>query len=126
MMPRVRRRSAGQGTRRPGGRHTKARRSASDRLPPISEKQFMGQVVQLARLMGWMVYHTHISIHSQAGFPDLTFVRGDRLIFAELKRESGRTTPEQEHWLDALRQAGQEAYLWMPSDWSAIEATLAG
>ncbi len=85
----------------------------------------MGQVVQLARLYGRLAYHTHDSRRSAAGFPDLTLVRGRRLLFAELKREAGRTTAEQDGWREALREAGQEAYLWRPSDWPSIETALA-
>ena len=37
-------------------------------------------------------------------------------IFAELKSETGQPTPEQYEWLEALAEAGQEVYLWRPSD----------
>jgi hypothetical protein len=41
-----------------------------------TEKQFMAQVIQLARLRKWLVYHTHDARRSVAGFPDLVLVRG--------------------------------------------------
>jgi hypothetical protein len=44
----------------------------------ITEKQFTGQVVQLARMLGWRVYHPWLSVHSAAGFPDLVLCRPPR------------------------------------------------
>jgi hypothetical protein len=93
-------------------------------LRPISEKAFLAQVRQLAHLLGWLCYHTHDSRRSQPGFPDLTLVRGSRLLFAELKTDTGRVTAAQQQWLDALAAAGQEVYVWRPCDWAAIEAAL--
>lgn len=90
--------------------------------PVISEKSFQdGQVIPLLELHGWLVYHTHDSRRSQAGFPDLVAVRGERTIFAELKSETGQPTAEQYEWLVTLHQAGNEVYLWRPSDFEEIE-----
>lgn len=72
----------------------------------ITEKQFSQQVVDLARLLGWKVYRQWTSIHSPKGFPDLTMVREDRLVFAELKSEQGKLTEAQAEWLEALRATG--------------------
>ena len=85
------------------------------KLPEITEKQFETQVKSVARMFGWMYYHTWRSIHSPAGFPDCCFLR-ERVVWAELKRENGQPTPEQYEWLEALAEAGQEVYLWRPSD----------
>ena len=46
------------------------------------------------------------------------------LLFAELKAERGQLTHAQRAWLDALKQTDTPAYLWRPSDWPQIEATL--
>lgn len=96
----------------------------------------------LALALGWRGYHTHRSQHSPAGFPDLTLVRGGVLVFAELKTERGKTTPEQDAWLEDLglvadRAAAQDptgvpvplivdVHLWRPSDLleGRIEAVL--
>lgn len=91
----------------------------------MSEKQFLQQVRDLARLFGWLEYHTWNSLHSTAGFPDLVLVRPPRVIFAELKAERGRLTLAQQAWLDALRQCeGVEVYLWRPADLEQIVRVL--
>lgn len=95
----------------------------------------------LALALGWRGYHTRRSQHSPAGFPDLCLVHpSGLLIFAELKTERGKTSEEQDAWLDdleAVRYAASDydaspvfepvrAYLWRPSDLldGTIEAAL--
>ena len=93
--------------------------------PRASEKDFQAAVLQLAHLTGWLAYHTFDSRRSPPGYPDLTLVRGDRIIFAELKTDTGKATQDQETWLAALGAVpGIKAALWRPRDWSAIETTL--
>ena len=85
----------------------------------------MQWVIDLADLLGWLVYHTHDSRRSAAGFPDLVFVRGERLIVAELKTERGRVSNAQSAWLAALDAiSGIETYVWRPNDWPVIETML--
>ena len=98
---------------------------ASDVALGITERQFMQMVIDLARLQHWLPYHTHDSRRSDPGFPDVVMVRGERLIFAELKAEKGRVSAAQTFWLDALRATGAEVYVWRPSDWETIVVTLA-
>lgn len=100
-----------------------------------TEKQFQKTVVQYARLMGWRVVHVpkttlhrkgkkvHLTAVSYdgAGFPDLLLVRGNRIVFAELKVPPNTTTPEQDAWIASLRAAGQVVYVWYPTDWKTIE-----
>lgn len=103
----------------------------------ISEKAFQAQVVQLAKLNRWNVYHTFNSQRSEPGFPDLVLVRDGCLIFAELKRQHAKPSPAQRDWIQALSLvAGTvgasgvigavRVFLWMPSDWHTIERVLAG
>lgn len=103
----------------------------------ISEKAFQAQVIQLAALHGWLCYHTFDSRRSAAGFPDLVLVRDGRVIFAELKTERGKVSAHQRQWIDALLTTTRatwlygapdgvvSVYVWRPSQWNAIEATLA-
>ena len=91
------------------------------KIPPMTEKKFLQQVRDLAKLCGWLVYHTYDSRRSPEGFPDLVLVRNDKIIFAELKSEKGRTTSAQEMWLKALEKVpGVDVHLWRPSDWDRI------
>jgi hypothetical protein len=97
------------------------------KAPPISEKAFMRQVIDLAHLRGWdLVYHPWISVKSESGWPDLclTRVKDGRMVLAELKAESGKLTPRQAEVLDILRSAVSEVYVWRPSSWNEIESVL--
>ena len=96
------------------------------RVIPISERDFMHQVVTLARLTQWRVYHTFDSRRSEPGFPDLVLLKPPQLLFTELKNEGGKLTVEQAEWLESLRlvKGSPLVKLWRPSDWDAIVATL--
>ena len=89
------------------------------------EAAFQKTVIAFARLHGWRYYFTFNSKKSPPGFPDLTLVRPSRIVFAELKTETGKPTDEQCEWLmDLATVAGVEVYLWRPSDWTEIEQAL--
>jgi len=91
----------------------------------VSEKELQANVVSLAKLLGWFVYHTYDSRRCEPGFPDLVLVRDGRVIFAELKRERGRLTVHQKAWAERLRECmGVEVYVWRPSNWNDIEWAL--
>ena len=92
-------------------------------LLDISEKEWAAQVYDLARTFNWRRYHTYRSERSPAGFPDEVLVR-DRVIFVELKRESGKVSLAQAEWILALRAAGAEAYVWRPSDLDEVGRVL--
>jgi len=98
----------------------------------LSEKEFQSQVIELARLQGWQVAHFHdsrrqvtrangqrffIGDSDAKGFPDLVVVKGTTVLFWEMKKELGKTTPEQDTWLEVLSAAGMEARVVRPSDW---------
>lgn len=93
-------------------------------LRAITEAQWQQTVIAWARLNGWMVYWPPANKptaagHVQsvtAGWPDLVFVRDGDFLMAELKREVGKTTPEQDKWLAELAKAGIETHVWRPSD----------
>jgi hypothetical protein len=89
-----------------------------------TEKHFQGRVLKLAHAPRWRTYHTWNSMHSTGGYPDLTLVRRGRLIFAELKSESGKVSDKQQAWIDDLRAAGAECHIWRPSDMDEIEKVL--
>lgn len=100
----------------------------------FTEAHFQQQVMNLATLHDWSTYHAPDNRPGRngrvqtvvAGWPDLTLVRGESLIFAELKTQTGRVSKAQERWLETLgRVPGVETYLWRPSDLDAIHARLA-
>jgi hypothetical protein len=91
----------------------------------VSEHDLTTYVRDLAKVFGWRRYHTWLAKHSPAGFPDEVLVRPPRLVFAELKSETGKLTPDQEEWLEELRQVpGVEVFVWRPSDMDEIERLL--
>jgi len=92
----------------------------------LTEKQFQGQVVHLAKLSGFdFVYHTWNSQHSPAGFPDLIMIKDGCLIVAELKTEKGKLSAEQYFWLLEFRKVpSAEVFLWRPSDWEELETVI--
>jgi len=93
-------------------------------MKKVTEKQFLGQVRKLARMNGWLEYHTYDSRRSTPGFPDICMVRGRRVVFAELKVGRGRLTGAQRRWLDALERSCCEVYVWFPEDWDSIQLCL--
>ena len=92
----------------------------------ITERDLREQIRTLCKLYGWKMYFTWRSIHSPVGFPDLVLANSEqkKVIFAELKREKGKVTPEQKEWLDALKACGQTVYVWRPGDIEAIAEIL--
>lgn len=88
-------------------------------MADILEKQVQAAIVDIARLLHWRVYHTFDSRKSDAGFPDLVLVR-DRVIYAEVKRAGEKPRPSQVDWLNALRSAGAEVYVWTEADYDEI------
>lgn len=91
----------------------------------MTEKEFQAKIVQLAKTAGWLVYHTYNSRRSEPGFPDLVMVRGQRVLFWEVKTDVGKASDEQIAWLATLLRAGQEARIVRPSNWDEIVKTLA-
>lgn len=120
-----------------------------------TEAEFQAQVVDLAKLRGWQVFHAlpvqrasdgkhRTAFQGDAGFPDLVMARAGRIVVAELKREGQKPRPYQLQWLSALagvdwgpdhravaveetRNTPATVYvaLWRPSDWAEIESVLA-
>lgn len=104
------------------------------KAPPLSEKDFLAQVCELALIRGWSYLHiraartadswrTPISGPLGKGWPDLVLVRGTELYFFELKRDGAQTTPEQDAVLEVLAPVGFTR-VYRPSDWPEIESVL--
>jgi hypothetical protein len=108
---------------------SKARKSRLN----ASEADFQKQVIELAKYNGWIVAHFRVARTKDGwstpvdadgkGFPDLVLVR-ERVIWAELKSETNKLSPEQKKWRYAIERARQEYYLWRPSMWEKIVEVL--
>lgn len=104
----------------------------------LLEKDFRAQVDELATILGYGYMHvdplrtaggiwktpTHGTLGK--GWLDSLYIHGrtGRTIYAEFKKQLGKTSPDQDRVLAFLRGAGLEAYLWRPSDWDRIAEIL--
>jgi hypothetical protein len=86
--------------------------------PRMSERDLQTAITGLCRWLHLLCYHTHDSRHSAAGFPDLVIV-GSRVLFRELKSDSGQMRKDQTVWADGLLEAGADMAVWRPADWRA-------
>lgn len=89
----------------------------------MNEAAFQKRVTDFCDWLKLRWHHETDSRRSRPGFPDLVIV-GNRVIFVELKAEKGRVSVEQAEWINSLRLAGVEAYIWRPSDWPEIQQRL--
>jgi hypothetical protein len=90
----------------------------------VSEAEFQKKITQLCDFLRLTWHHETDSRRSKKGFPDLVIAGPNGVIFAELKTDTGRVTPEQNRWIEALRLGGAIAQVWRPRNWEAIEAIL--
>jgi|PlaIllAssembly_1097288.scaffolds.fasta_scaffold219083_3 hypothetical protein len=98
----------------------------------MSEDELLTHVLDIAWLYKWRRYHVRNSkqgiIQGETGFPDVVLVKRERLLFIELKKQDGRTSPDQRAWIaDLLAVPGIETFIWRPSDWldGTVQRTLA-
>ena len=86
----------------------------------MTEKQLQSAIVKLAKLTGYLSYHTHDSRRSPAGFPDLVLVHEKTgfLIFIECKSGKGVRSADQQRWADALVNSKAKYYTIRPCHWA--------
>lgn len=107
-----------------------------------SETAFRATVIEAAERLGWKLWSVNDSVYRalvvaarelgihftppKSGLPDLLMVRGDRLMFVELKSNTGTVRPEQREWLDALGAVPYpvEVHVWRPRMWNEVEEIL--
>jgi hypothetical protein len=98
------------------------------------ERDFQTYVIDLATVNQWRIAHFRKAQTARgrwitpvaadgAGFPDLVLV-SDRIIYAELKTNTGKLGPAQIAWGQALTRAGAEYYVWRPRDADEVQAVL--
>lgn len=87
----------------------------------MSEEELQDSVIELATTLGWLVHAERRArtangwrtpVQGFKGFPDLVLAREHVTLFAELKSEVGKLTPEQLVWAEALGTT-----VWRPRDW---------
>lgn len=91
----------------------------------MNEKEFQGNVVELAHYMGYLTYHTFDSRRSEPGFPDLVIAGKNRILFREIKTEKGMLTAAQLTWGGALTAGQGDWDVWRPSEMDRVQAELA-
>ena len=92
----------------------------------VTEASWQAQVVAAAEVYDWYIYHNPDSRRSTAGFPDLVLIRPPRVLFMELKRQTGRLSPIQREVIAALEACpGVEVRVARPSDWEQVCSWLA-
>ena len=52
--------------------------------------------------LGCLYFHDYDSRKNYPGFPDTVIIRGDTLVFAELKIDGAYASKNQKQWLNAL------------------------
>jgi VRR-NUC domain len=96
----------------------------------VSERDFEQTVTDALTLFGWRWCHFRPArtqrgwrtpLSGSPGFPDIVAVRGDRILYVELKAANGKLRDEQQAWLSNLGAAGADCHCWRPSDWPFIE-----
>jgi hypothetical protein len=99
----------------------------------MSEYQLLSAVVQTAHTFGWLVHHDRPAmtekgwrtpVQGDIGYPDLTLARRGRVLFVELKTDTGKLTEGQYGWLAALTDDDNPfgsghptTQVWRPADW---------
>lgn len=105
------------------------------RMDAQNERTFQSEIMYLARLTGWLVWHFNdsrrqvaagrfVGDKDAAGFPDLVLAR-ERVVFIEVKTLKGKLSDKQRRCIQALEDAGQEVYVFRPDDWDTIKRVLA-
>ncbi len=96
----------------------------------LTEEQFLIQVIEIAHLFGWSVAHFRPAMTVSGwrtpvagdgkGFPDLVLAKDGNVIFAELKADGKKPSPEQANWIKRLGGKSCYATIWYPADFDMI------
>jgi hypothetical protein len=96
----------------------------------VTEIEFQKSVTDALNLFRWRWCHFRpartsqgwrTAISGDAGYPDITAVRGDRIPPPPPPPEAGRLTQEQANWCAAIGTAGGSVHVVRPSDWDLLE-----
>lgn len=96
------------------------------RRPAMLEDQLKASIIDLAEKLRWRVYSIRRSDLAKVqgktgkGYPDLTLCRAPRIVFVELKSETGKLTDQQARWTAGLEACPHvEVYVWRPRHWTS-------
>ena len=91
------------------------------------EANFQGKLGRFVKKdLQSLYFHDNDSRKNEPGFLDNVILRGDTLIFSELKSARGKPSAEQIEWLDGLQRVKYlEVGLWRPDMWEDIVKYLA-
>ena len=99
----------------------------------MKEEDFASQIEDLLRHGGWLWTHFRPAwsdkgyrtpISGDKGFPDYVAIKGEDLLFIELKGDGGSLSPEQKDWRLALLETEAEYYCWWPKDFELARQRL--
>jgi hypothetical protein len=88
----------------------------ADYAARMPERELQQLVADLCRLLGLPHFHVRHSRGMTAGWPDSVII-GTKVIYRELKSQTGQLTPEQRATGDALKAGGADWKVWRPRDW---------
>lgn len=103
-------------------------------LPPraerskLPEKAWQGQIVRVAKTLGYYTYHPLLSRFSERGWPDLSLLHEARrrALWIECKTDEGVLTEKQVQVILAMRACGLEVHVLRPHDGLQAVADLLG
>jgi hypothetical protein len=83
----------------------------------MTEAELLREVLRLASEYGVLAHHCGDSrlCQGDAGMPDVFLVGSEHVMWAELKSDTGGTTPDQTTFKWRLLSCGQHRALWRPS-----------
>lgn len=87
---------------------------AADRAMP--ERDLERHVAALCKARNVMYFHPLDSRGTNPGFPDDVLIVHGRVMYRELKSQTGRVRPDQRIVLAALAAAGADVDIWRPAD----------
>lgn len=74
----------------------------------LTESQLRSNIVRVLKRRKWLVMP--LTERSSSGYPDMMIIKDGRVVFVELKRQSGKIEPIQLYWNELLKKNGVEAY----------------
>lgn len=102
----------------------------------MTEKELQSAIVDVLDAYGWRFAHFRpaqaqsgnwmTAMQGHIGYPDITAVKGVKILFIELKSEKGKVRPEQDDWLTDLADAYLGVHLVRPSNLDYFIDHLAG